>query len=205
MSTLSMLATGSGWQSDFLAVLPAVQTHAAVCFRRLRPEQRAEASAEAVASAFTSYGTLARQGKLHQAFPSTLARFAVRAVRSQRHVGGHQSARDALSPLAQKRHHFAATSISPWDRAGDEGWRDLLLPDRHVSPADAAAFNIDFQEWLSRWSPRHRHIITVLADGHSTKAVATRFRVTPGGISHLRRHYQRSWECYQASTPSEAV
>src|ERR1035437_1247406 len=62
---LSQLATSRRWQNNFLKVLPAVQEHAAISFRRLRPEAKDEATAETIARACVNYANLARQKKLY--------------------------------------------------------------------------------------------------------------------------------------------
>jgi hypothetical protein len=62
--SLSQLPHSGQWQNGFLAVLPAVRIHARICFRKLRRCDSEEAVAETVASAFKSYGSLARRGKL---------------------------------------------------------------------------------------------------------------------------------------------
>lgn len=193
---LSRLATAKHWQMNFLAVLPAVENHAAVSFRHLHAEARNEATAHAVASAVVSYHALARQDKLSQAYAGTLASFAVRAVNGGRHVGGHINSKDVLNPLAQKCRNISVRSISPWDRQ-EGSWRDMVLETRRASPADQAAFNLDFQDWLQTWSRRDRQIIFQLAAGNGTFTVARRFRISPARVSQLRRSYQRSWLQFQ--------
>ena len=202
---LSALATSRRWQHNFLKVLPAVQTHAKVYFRRLRPGARAEATAEAVARACVTYRKLVQQKKLGQVYVGNIATFAVKAVNSGRRVGGHQNRKDVLSPTAQKTNGIAVASLSPWSTS-DNTWRDLLLESRRVSPADQACFNLDFQDWLRAWPQRHRQIITALAAGHRAKAVARKFGVTEGRMSQLRDRYQRSWEQFQgAETEAKAA
>src|ERR1035437_215597 len=193
---LSTLATSRRWQTNFLKVLLAVQEHAAIQFRRLRPEARAEATAQAIASACVSYRTVTRQHKLSRVYAGNIATFAVRAVNGGRHVGGHINSKDVLSPLAQKRRGFATTSINPWNRQEGD-WRDMVLETRRATPADQAAFNLDFQTWLNGWSRRHRQIIFHLAAGHRTNAMARKFGVSEARISQLRREYQESWELFQ--------
>lgn len=193
---LSMLATSRRWQTNFLAVLPAVQRHAKVCFHRLRPTAKAEATAEAVASAVVSYQVLVRRKRLGRAYPGTLASFAVRAVKGGRHVGGHINSKDVLSPLAQQRHGLHVQSLSRWDHQEND-WHDMALESRRVTPAEQAIFNLDFQAWLAGWSYRHRQIIHHLAAGHRTMAVARKFGVSEGRVSQLRRHYEQSWRQFQ--------
>lgn len=194
---LSQLATSGHWQINFLKILPVIQTHAKVRFRKLNATNRAEATAEAVAAACEGYSTLVRQKKLARAYPGNIATNAVRFVNSGRHVGGHQSCRDVMSPLAQKKHGVAVSSVSRW-RNYDATWQDLALESRKVSPADQACFNLDFAEWLGTWSLRQRQIILLLAAGNRTSYVAQKFGVSEGRISQLRRGFQESWEQFQA-------
>ena len=196
---LSALATSDRWQSNFLSVLPAVKTHAQVCFRRLRPEARDEAVAETVARAFVDYGHLAKQRRLAQGYPSTLASYAVQRVRGHRGVGVHQTAKDVLSPVAQKKHGFALTTLTPWD-ATEETWREAVVESRRVTPAEHVAFSLDFAAWLKQWSPRQRKVINALAAGHRAMAVAEKFGVSQGRVSQWRRRYQKSWEIFQGES-----
>ena len=202
---LSALATSRRWQSNFLAVLPAVQTHASIQFRRLKPEARAEATAETVAAACVSYATLARQKKLDRVYVTNIATFAVQRVRGHRQVGGHQNSTDVLNPKAQKEHGLAVTSITPWD-GEHQTWKDVAVESRKIGPADMACFRLDFQTWLRRWSPRHRQIINALASGMGTGEVAVKFSVSEPRISQFRRRYEQSWELFQSgNTTREAA
>jgi hypothetical protein len=130
---MNALPQTSGWQAGFLQVLPAVQTHAQIQFRRLPLVHREEAIQEAIAFACINYQLLAAQGKLHVAHPGTMATFAVNRVRCGRHVGGKQdTANDLLSPRCQRRHGVRAQSIG-----GD--WRRMLIADCKASIPDVAA------------------------------------------------------------------
>src|ERR1017187_5045724 len=114
------------WQSGFLTVLPAVETHAKIQFRKLRPEQREDAIQEAIASACVSYQILAAKNRLHDAKPATIATFAVNYVRNHRHVGGHQNVRDVMSPLCQHRHGTKVVGDS-------DGWKLIAVEDRNAN------------------------------------------------------------------------
>jgi len=199
------LASSKAWQDNFLNVMPAVTDHARFRFRHLPACHRAEAVSESVARACVDYAGLARKRQLHRVFAGSLATYAVKAVGAGRHVGGHMASRDVLSPLAQKRRGFVVGSITPASQA-DGSWRDLLLESRRVSPADQAAFNVDFAEWLKTFPCRHRAIIKWLAAGHGTTEVAMKFRVSLGRISQLRREYEQSWAEFQGeAAPSLAA
>jgi len=188
---LSTLATSRCWQNNFLGVLPAVRNYARHCFRRLHGEARQEAIAATIAQAFADYGNLARQRKLAHVYPSSLATFAVRRVRAGRPVGTPQNTRDLFN-----RDPLRIQSLTPCD-SGEGTWRELVVEDRRVTPAEQACFNLDFRDWLSQWPRRHRNIITTLAAGNRTKEVAAVFKLSCARISRLRREFQSSWEQFQ--------
>src|SRR5579862_2340947 len=130
----------SGWQAGFLQVMPAIQTNAAIQFRRLHAEQRAEATQEALAAACLSYHDLAVSGRLDVAYPSSLATYAVRHVRGGRHVGGRQDSRkDVMSPAAQRRFGFERLDRFSVDGGG---WHDVLLSGARADIPSLAAFRI---------------------------------------------------------------
>ena len=74
---------------------------------------------------------------------------------------------------------------------------EIAMKTRDFSPADVAAFRIDFAEWLTGFPRRDRRIIGRMISGDGTFAVADRFGVTPGRISQLRRKYELSWRVFQ--------
>ena len=192
---LSIIAASRRWQTNFLRILPTVQQHARICFRRLPQVARQEAIAATIARAFADYGQLAHQRKLSRAYPTSLAEYAVRRIRAGRTVGGSQNARDLLNHAPQR---FHIQSLTP-SNSSDGGWRELVLENRRTTPADQAVFNLDFQSWLAQWPPRHRDIINTLAAGHRNCDVALRFKTSRSRISQLRRTYRQSWEQFQGA------
>ena len=202
---MSVIPQSSGWQAGFLHLLPAVETHARIKFRKLRVEQREEAIAETIAAACMHYQLAAAQGKLHAVHPGTLADFAVRHTRTGRHVGGaHERANDVLSANCHKRNGVRVRGLPSHSFDGTDGWRQQALSDRRVPIPDLAAFRIDFARWLKTLSHRDRRIITALADGHNGLVVADRFGVTPGRISQLRHRFERLWMVFHGEDPASA-
>lgn len=197
---LSQLATGGSWQQGFMAVLPAITAHANIRFRELPAEKREEAIQEAIAAACVNYRQLAATGRLHMAYPGSLADLAVRHVRLGRHVGGKQdAAKDPLSFRAQRRHRLRVESYDEAAPAGSAGDLDLMLIARrgcHSIPG-VAAFRIDLAEWLRMLSRRERRIIRCFVRGDRTVEVADRFGVSPARVSQLRRRFERDWLVFQ--------
>ena len=198
----------SDWQSGFLQLLPAVQTHAQIRFRRLPAERREEAIQETIAAACVNYQLAAVQGKLDVVSPGPLADFAVRHVKTGRHVGGAQDgARDVMSRVCQARHRVAVVRcdrhrVPAGLHDGSDGWKMIAIADRKASIPEVAALRIDFSEWLKTLTRRDRRIVNVLAQGNRTMEVAERFRVTPGRISQLRGRFERSWRIFQGEGDS---
>jgi len=201
----------SNWQLGFLQILPAVQTHAQIRFRQLRAERREEAIQETIAAACVNYQLAAVQGKLDVVSPGPLADFAVRHVKTGRHVGGSQDgARDVLSRVCQARHGVEVVSsdrhrVPGSLHDGSDGWKMIAIADRRASIPDVAALRIDFADWLKTLTRRDRRIVNVLAQGQRTMEVAQKFKVTPGRISQLRCRFERSWKSFQGETDSPAV
>ena len=192
------------WQAGFLAILPAVRTHARIQFRKLPPQRREEAIQEAIASACVSYQLLAAKGRLHDAHPSTIADYAVRHVLNGRHVGGKcDGVRDVMSPRATWRQGHQVISLPP-SGCGCDGWKQLILAYRKASIPDVTAFRIDFGRWLRRLSKRDRKIISALVSGERTFQVAGRFGITQGRVSQLRRRYERDWRVFQGEAGQAA-
>ena len=198
------------WQKGFLAVLPAVETHARIRFRRLNADRREEAIQETIAAACLNYQLAAAQGKLNVVHPSSLADFAVRHTRTGRHVGSAQdAARDVLSPACQRRHHVEVISIDrdrlpATLRDGTDGWKRIAVEDRTAGIADLAAFRIDFTQWFQLLTDRDRKIICALSSGDSTKLVAERFGLSEGRVSQLRRKFERLWRIFQGEAEAAA-
>jgi hypothetical protein len=76
-------------------------------------------------------------------------------------------------------------------------WREILVEDRRVGPADTAASRIDFADWLASLSHIMRCIAENLSVGETTNTVARRFRLTSGRVSQMRRELRRGWDDFQ--------
>jgi hypothetical protein len=178
----------------FLALLPRIRRHAELSFRGLDPDAREESVSEAVAYAWWAFHRLAQLDRLSLAHPSALATFAVARVRDGRSVGCRTNGRDVLSPRCQRRKGIRVESL---DHAEQDGWREVLVEDHRVGPAQTAMMRLDFASWLSTLSHRDRQIAEVLAGGESGLLAAQRFGVAPSRISQLRRKLYMLWLAFQ--------
>jgi hypothetical protein len=68
-----------------------------------------------------------------------------------------------------------------------DGWREVLVEDHRVGPAQTAMMRLDFASWLSTLTHRDRQIAEVLAGGESGLLAAQQFGVAPSRITQLRR------------------
>jgi hypothetical protein len=186
----------------FLSFLPMIRRHAELSFRRLDREAREESVSEAVAYAWSAFHRLAELDRLSLAYPSALARFGVRRVRDGRGIGCRASARDVLSPRCQRRKRIRVESL---DREEHDGWREVLVEDHRVGPAQTAMMRLDFDSWLSTLSHRDRQIAEALAGGESGLLAARRFGVAPSRISQLRRKLYVLWLAFQGELIATAT
>src|SRR5215471_13358720 len=88
-------------QASFLAiVLPRVLSHGRVYFRHLKcRERREDAIQEMIGLTWRWHLRLAEKGRDATCFPTALASYAARAVRSGRRLCGQEKANEVLSPL----------------------------------------------------------------------------------------------------------
>ena len=191
----------------FLSILSRIETHARVSCRGLRcPHSREEFRAEVVALCWQWFVRLVEKGKDPLTFPTTLATYAARAVRSGRRLTGQERSKDALSPLAQRRHGFRVGPLptstrrpfeevrAGFSRQAPDAFEERLKDNAVTPPPDAAAFRIDFPAWLRSRTDRDRRLIEGLMRDERTLDLARKHRVSPSRVSQLRREFWQDWE-----------
>jgi hypothetical protein len=187
----------------FLAlVLPKVLSHGRVYFRHLRcPHKKADAIAEMVALAWKWHRRLAERGKDAARFPTALATFAARAVRSGRRLAGSDRANDVLSPLAQKRKGFALSPLPGGSSLNGNVFDEALRDNTQTPPDEQCAFRIDFPAWRASRTERDRRALDDLRVGGRTLEVAGKYGLSPGRVSQLRREFLLDWRRYWGEPP----
>jgi hypothetical protein len=184
-------------KARFVAMLPLIRKCVRFAFRSVPRATRQEQVDEALAQAFVLFAHLAQRKLVHLAYPTALARYAARRVRSGRTIGSGQHGNEIFCRVARRRFGFRVVSIEERATDGHSKWIDLLSATRRTTPADLAALRIDFAHWLWGLSPRRRQIALCLAVGERTSAVAARYRVTPARISQIRRELADGWDRFQ--------
>jgi hypothetical protein len=69
---------------------------------------------------------------------------------------------------------------------------------------DAAAFRLDFPQFLGDLSARDRQLAMFLSLGHSAKKAAERFSLSQGRITQLRQQWCREWQRGQGEEDSSS-
>ena len=186
----------NGWHKPFLEMLPQIDRHLRFTFRGLNPDARAEAVQEGLVNALVAYRRLYEKGKADLAYPLVLARFAARQIRDGRRVAERLNIRDVLSTHAEQKKGIKVERLDRFDEE-ENAWKEILIEDRHATPAEIAACRIDVTAWLSSLPSRHRRIATTLAMGESTGRVAKMFRLSSARISQIRRELYDAWQRFQ--------
>jgi hypothetical protein len=185
-------------QASFLAVvLPRILTHGRVCFRHVKcSHRRQDAIQDMIGLAWTWHVRLAEKGKDATAFPTALACYAGRAVRSGSRVAGQERANDVLSPVAQRRHHFFVGRLPDFETLSEHPLCEALLDNTKSPPDETVCFKLDFLAWLASLTERDRSIVEDLMIGERTLKVANKYKVSPARISQKRREYQQDWRSF---------
>jgi hypothetical protein len=192
--------------AKFLAMLPRIRRQAAYYLRHLSTEQRAEGVQEVVASAFVSYVRLIERGKSDVAFAGPLARYGACQYLRGRRVGCRLNGQDVTSDYCRQKKGVSLERLDRFDkRSGD--WQELVVEDRHSTPADVAATRVDFCAWLESLPERTRRVAETLAAGETTSHVARMFSMSASRVSQLRRELYDAWLAFtdEAATSTSAA
>ena len=189
------------WHKVFLAMLPAIVTHAKFAFRRLRGEARQDAIQETIANALVAFVNLVRRGKMSIAYPTVLAKYAVAQINDGRRVGNKLNVREVLSGYAQKHKGFKVERLDHFDEEENQ-WAEAVVEDKTAGPADIARTRIDFDAWLQSLPCRHRRLAQFLSLGNRTSQAARKFRLSEGRVSQLRKELAESWKEFIGDDPA---
>jgi hypothetical protein len=186
------------WQTEFVAMLPELEHRLRHNFRFLDPESREEAVREGIAHSLFAFVRLHDRGRAHVASASTLAFYACRKVRRGRPAAGRMNGKEPLSRYAQLRNGI---QVEPHDTE----WIELLVADKKAAVADQVAAKIDVSAWFASLSQRMKKIAKDLALGFSTSEAASKYGVSAGRISQLRRSLEQSWCEFQGEAVTASI
>lgn len=190
------------WQLEFLKMLPAIQRDIRFAFRRQKGDHYDEAVQEAICHCCLAYARLCQRGRSSVASPTSLARYAVAHYRVGRRVSQSMNVQDVTSPYCQCQTGVCVESMTSSPRL-DADWEEMLVENRHVTPADLAASRIDYPAWLSSLGSFRRRIAETLATGETAQRTARLFGLSPARISQLRGEFLAAWQAFHA--PKEAA
>ena len=181
---------------QFLTMLPVIQFQARRAFKRLQYDIKQEYLSEVVGHAWQAFVRLCETGKTGQATAWSLARFAVRAVRSGRRTGNRQNIRDINTEI--ERNRSGEELKRPVVKPNPMPWLEHILADERARPDYLAITRMDFGDWLGMLPQQKRQIAEFLASGESTREAAEHFGISPGRISQIRRELELSWNAFQS-------
>jgi hypothetical protein len=175
-------------------ILPRAKVHARVALREYNPDLREELEQEMFSLLWLWTLRLLEQGKDPRRFPTVLAVYAARHVRSGRKLCGKEKADDVLSFTAQAKHGFTVVSLPDYSSLCGNVFDEALHDNTQTPVPDQVCFRLDFPRWLSTWDDRRRRIALAMASGEKTSALADQFGCTWGRVSQMRREYHLSWQ-----------
>ena len=193
MIALAKKQNAKSQQDRFTELLPTIYDQLRFAFRHEPAERKEELIAEAVANCWLAFVKLVERDRLDAIFATPLAQFAIRQVYDGRKVGSTLNQNDVTSEYAQRKKKFTVERLDRYNKRQHK-WLQVLVEDRRTGPADTAAARIDFGDWMETLGERRRRLAETLAEGETTSVVATKFRVSLGRISQLRRELHDDWE-----------
>jgi hypothetical protein len=190
--------------AKFLEMLPRIRRQAAYYLRRLSKKDRADAIQEVVASAFVSYVRLTERGKSDLAYAGPLARYGACQYFSGRRVGNRMNGHDVTAEYCRQKNGRSVERLDHFDEHCSD-WEQLVVEDRHSTPADIASTRIDFGDWLESLPVRTRRVAETLATGEATSHVARKFGCSPSRVSQLRRELYLAWQVFHGELAPVAI
>src|SRR5450432_11871 len=182
-------------------MLPRIRRRAAYHLRHVSKKDRAEAVQEVVACAYVNYVRLIERGKSDLAYAGPLARYAACQYLGGRRVGSRMNCHDISSAYCQRRSGIMVEQLDRFDAPTSE-WEQLVVEDRHSTPAEVATTRIDFRAWLESLPVRTRHVAETLATGEATGRVARIFGCSASRVSQLRRELYDAWLVFTGEAPT---
>lgn len=197
----SKSSSAPAWHRRFVSMLPTIVRYSAFCFRRVPTEARAELIQEAVCNACCAYSRLVQRKREDAANATSLARYAVRQVRSGRRVGAPLNICDVSSAHCRVRNGVVVDDLWFRDEHTRE-WVEVIVQDRRSDPSEIAAMRVDLHEWMMTLSRRERRIVELLAIGERATRIAKKFGVSDARISQIRTDLHRAWLCFHGEMPA---
>jgi hypothetical protein len=181
-------------QARFLFILPKIECHGRCVFRHLKCwHTKEDRIAETVAISWKWFLRLVEQGKDPCQFPTVIASYAAKAVKSGRRLCGQLKSKDVLSELAQQRHGFYVGKIPDFSTESTNPLVEALTENTVSEVPDQVCFRIDYPAWLRTMDQKKRRITNAMALGHRTLDLSHRFKLSQGRISQLRQELRQSW------------
>jgi hypothetical protein len=205
MSSSPTVGLPTTWQERFATILPELERFLRITFRDLTAEAQTDAVENAIVNCLLAYSRLFEQGRAEAATASSLARYAALQTRRGRLACCRMNSKEPLSRYAQLGKGIKVEPLYHRN-PDDDGWINDVIDTRQASVADQVAIKLDFVAWLGSLCRRTRCIAVDLARGFSTSEVASKYGLTPGRVSQLRRELQNGWYQFQGeAVPSMAV
>src|SRR5262249_59235024 len=102
---------------------------------------------------------------------------------------GCRGGRPPASTRSPHEHLYA----DPHGQALLDALEERLRDNTVTPPPDAAAFRVDWPLFLRGLTRRDRDLALFLSLGHSGKAAAAKFGLSPGRVTQLRQRWCREW------------
>jgi len=153
--------------------------------------------------AYESILSLAKKGRLCDAYATILAQFGIRKHLTGRPGGLRSNSRDVFGEMCKYlgrskiKHYGLAENIT------DSFESESTANDGRYPIHRTVALKIDFFEnWFAHQTPKDQEIIRLLAYGETTGDVAKKYNVSPAMVTYWRRKYEKSWNEF-ISDPKE--
>jgi len=182
-------------QQSFTEALPRIEGLASAYLGFMRRDKD-EAIAEVVGLSWKAYRDLSLRGMNVVKLLGKIVELSAKQVRCGRGLTNINPVRDIMSATARFRYAYRLDSLPLSDRE-DVAPEVIEAMRDDTSPAEAAMFRVDLEQWLAGLDERPRQIVGELVSGFNTVEVARLHRVSRMRIFQLRRELVDNWQSFQ--------
>jgi DNA-directed RNA polymerase specialized sigma24 family protein len=189
----------------FLELMPFLTKSARHAFAGYNYDKQADAVQNVLVWAFENLKRLASNGRLHDAYAGSLARFAIGRHREGRSLGVVTSSGDVMSSYCQKLGRSKVKNYGLAENISDSFESEATATDARYPVDRTVQFKMDFFEgWLQQQTPKNQEIIRLLAMGNSPSEVARKIGMSPATICQYQKRFRASWNEYIADKKEAA-
>ena len=184
--------------AKYVELAPGIRNYVRKRFEECRDPNSLDELVQSVqVYSWESIRSLARKGRLCDAYATVLANYGIRKYLTGRVGGIPSNSTDVLGERCKYLNRAKVKNYGLCEHVTDSFESEATANDGRYPVHRTVGLKIDFFEnWLTKQTPRDQRIIKDMAMGETTNDLARKYGVSAASISQYRRKYAESWYAF---------